>query len=324
MHRITIYSRCNNSLMKPFFYFVTSIFLFTSCSSDFTFDSNKTLNNYPSGSGLAYLNDRIYLIGDDATGLLITDTAFNIVDSIKLFESQQNRIPKELKQDLEAATIVSINRLPEILLVGSGSLSPNRNNGWLIDPATKQKTQIDLKPFYSRLKGEGIDALNIEGITTMPGVIVLASRGNKSFAANYLIFTSNGFWEKQDSAAIKIIKVGTNTDTSFFNGVSGLEYSKVSDQLLLTVSTENTNSSLQDGAIGKSYLWIINNISSKKNMIAINPNKVIDLETMDEKFKGHKIESVCIIFENKKQMELALVADDDKGASILFKVTLKK
>ena len=209
-------------------------------------------------------------------------------------------------------------------MIGSGSLSPYRNAGWLIDPVTKHKTQIDLKPFYSRLKAEGIDALNIEGITAIPGGIVLASRGNKSFAANYLIFTSNGFWYKQDSAAIKIIKAGTNIDTAFFNGVSGLEYSSLSDQLLLTVSTENTNSSVQDGAIGKSYLWIINNISAKKNMAAINPNKIIDLEEMDERFKGHKIESVCILFENKKQMQLALVADDDKGTSILFKITLKK
>lgn len=44
---------------------------------------------------------------------------------------------------------------------------------------------------------------------------------------------------------------------------------------------------------------------------------------MDERFKGHKIESVCIFSENKKQMQLALVADDDKGTSILFKITLK-
>lgn len=306
------------------FCFVVFFFSLTSCTSDFTFNKIKTLNDYPSGSGITFLKDRIYLIGDDATGLLITDTAFNVVDSIKLFESQQKRIPKELKQDLEAATVVSINRTQEILLVGSGSLSPFRNYGWLIDPSTKQKTQIDIKAFYTRLKAAGIDALNIEGIVAIPGGIVLASRGNRSFAANYLIITALNFWSNQDSADFKIIKVGSNSDTSFFNGVSGLEYSKLSDQLLLTVTTENTGSATADGAIGKSYLWIINNISAKKNMIAINPNKVIDLEKEDEKFKGHKIESACIIFENKKEMQLALVADDDNGASVLFKITLKK
>ncbi|MEO7292222.1 MAG: hypothetical protein ABIW34_03915 [Ginsengibacter sp.] len=313
--------------MHMFFKNVLYFFIFSllfSCTADLTFNESKILNDYPSGSGLSYLNNRIYLIGDDATGLLITDTAFNVVDSIHLFESQQKRIPKELKQDLEAATIVYINKMPQILLMGSGSLSPYRNSGWLIDPSSKQKTQLDLKPFYTRLKAEGIDALNIEGAATFPGGIVLASRGNKSFAVNYLIFTADKFWDKQDSAAIKIIKVGTNTDTAFFHGVSGLEYSPISDELLLTVSTENTSSSTADGAIGKSYLWIINNISAKKNMIAINPNKVFDLEEMDERFKGHKIESVCIISENKKQMQLALVADDDKGTSILFKINLKK
>lgn len=40
--------------------------------------------------------------------------------------------------------------------------------------------------------------------------------------------------------------------------------------------------------------------------------------------KGIKLNPVCILSENKKQMQLALVADDDKGTSILFKINLKK
>lgn len=309
---------------KTFSCLVGFICLFTACSDHFTFSNKKTLNNYPSGSGITCLHNVIYLVGDDAAYLLITDTAFAIIDTIELLEKQGNRIPKDLKPDLEASTVVGVNKIPHILLAGSGSLSPYRYSAWLINPSTKQKLQIDLKPFYTRIKSEGVETLNIEGITAIPAGIVLASRGNKSFAANHLIFTANNFWNHQDSAAIKIIKVGTNTDTASFQGVSGLEYSKMSDQLLLTVSTENTANAIDDGAIGKSYLWIINNISAKKNMIAINPNKIIDLDELDERFRGHKIESVCIISEDKRQMHLALVADDDKGTSILFRITLKK
>jgi hypothetical protein len=305
-------------------YIVAFIFFMTGCTPDFSLNTTKILGDYPSGSGLAFLMNRIYLIGDDVSYLLMVDTAFNVTDSIKLFESRETKISKELKQDLEAAAVVFIKRSPKILLVGSGSLSPYRNSGWLIDPSAKQKIEIDLKPFYNRLKSEGIDAINIEGITAISAGMVLANRGNKSFAANYLIFTANEFWNNPDSSQIKICKVGTNTDTTSFTGVSGLEYSKLSDKLLLTVSTENTNNAIQDGTIGKSYLWIINNISVKKNMIAINPNTIIDLEALDERFKGHKIESVCIISEDKKQMQLVLVADDDKGTSDLFKITLKK
>jgi hypothetical protein len=98
----------------------------------------------------------------------------------------------------------------------------------------------------------------------------------------------------------------------------------MSDRLLLTVSTENTYNITQNGTIGKSYLWIIDNISAKKNMTAINPSKIIDLEELDERFKGHKIESVCIISEDKNETQLVLVADDDNGTSVLFKITLKK
>ena len=300
------------------------LFLVTGCTSDFTFNSKKTFTDYPSGSGIVHFKDRMYLIGDDANHLLMADTAFNITDSIKLFESEERRIPKPLKADLEGATLVSINKQPQILLVGSGSLMPFRNGGWLINPFNKEKTQLDINTFYNRIRSEGIDALNIEGVATIPRGIVFASRGNKSFRENYLIFTANEFWNNQDSVEIRKCKVGTNTDTASFQGVSGLEYSKASDQLLLTVSTENTNSTTEDGAIGKSYLWIINNISAKRNMIALNPSKIIDLEAMDGRFKGHKIESVCIISENNKKMELVLVADDDKGTSILFKITLKK
>jgi hypothetical protein len=306
------------------FYSIALVFLFSGCHADFTLHYSKTLDDYPSGSGMVYLNGDIYLVGDDAHDLLVTDTAFKVVDSIRLFDTDQYRISKELKEDMEAAAVVWINKSPQILLLGSGSLAPYRNCGWLIDPSTKQKTQLDLRTFYDRLRKEGIEALNIEGVTSVQGGILLASRGNKSFPANHLVFTTNGFWNKQDSAFIKIIKAGTNSDTASFKGISGLEYSKMSDRLLITVSTENTASSVGDGTIGKSYLWMIDNISSKKNMTAVNPNRIIDLEALDERFTGHKIESVCIISESKSEMELALVADDDKGTSILFKLTLKK
>ena len=297
--------------------------LLINCRPGFTFKSSNELNDYPSGSGMAYFNNRIYLIGDDAAYLLIVDTTLNGIDSINLIESQQRRIPKDVKQDLEAAAVVPVNKSYAVLLLGSGSLDPYRSHAWLIQPYTKQKTQFSLDTFYKRIKAEGIKELNIEGVTAIPGGIVLANRGNKTFTKNHLIFIAKEFWDYQDSTAIKIIKVGTNTDTAFFSGVSGLDYSRKTDRLLLTISTENTYSSQADGAIGKSYLWIINDISSKKRLTAINPNKVIDLAALDKRFVGHKIESVCIIAENRKETALVLAADDDKGTTVLFKIIMK-
>lgn len=282
----------------------------------------QSLPGYPSGSGLAYHNEHIYLIGDDAPGMMITDTLFNVMDSISVFASAEKRIAKDEKPDIEAMTLINRNKTPLLLMLGSGSLSPNRDSCIILDPLTKGKKHYSLTIFYDRLKAAGIRDLNIEGVTSLPVGMALVSRGNKSFPRNNLILTSDKFWENQETADFKLIKTGISSDTSFFNGISGMDYSFRTDQLLLTVSTEDTYNSYDDGAIGKSYLWIINNISSKKELEGVNPDKIIDLEEIDPRFKGQKIESVCIITENKDQRELVLTADDDKGGTVLFRILL--
>lgn len=307
-------------------FFISVIFFLLACGKRAKQDARlieiKVLNDYPSGSGLAYLDGYIYMIGDDATDVLKMDSLFNIVDRTGLFISSQKRIPKDVKADLESIALIKLSKTRALLLPGSGSLAPYRNVCWIFNPAGKEKQQYLLDTFYNRLKNEGISDLNIEGAVALPSGIMLASRGNKSFPKNYLILTANRFWEKQELTAIRIIKVGANTDTAFFAGVSGLDYSYSTDQLLLTVSTENTRNSYEDGTIGKSYLWIINDISSKRKLDAVNPDQIIDLEKTDSRFKGHKIESVCIIADSKNEKELVLVSDDDKGGTVLFKMIL--
>ncbi len=284
--------------------------------------SMRPLPAYPSGSGLAYFDKHFYIMGDDAPCLLVTDSLLNVVDSIAIFAATEKRIAKDIKTDIEAIAVVNRTTTPLLLLTGSGSKSPNRDSCIIINPLTKEKKHYSLAIFYERLRIAGIDDLNIEGSTALPGGIALVSRGNKNFPRNTLIITSGDFWKNQQTTSFKLIKTGVTTDTSFFNGVSGMDYSYVTDQLLLTVSTEDTRNSYDDGAIGKSYLWIINNISSKKEYEGINPDRIIDLEEMDSRFKGQKIESLCIVSESKAQKELLLVADDDKGGTVLFRILL--
>ena len=56
----------------------------------------------------------------------------------------------------------------------------------------------------------------------------------------------------------------------------------------------------------------------------MNPDRIIDLESIDDRFRGHKIESVCLVSETNAGYRFALVADDDKGTSMLFMLTLSK
>lgn len=300
---------------------LTLTIILTSCGSNSMLKEIKKLNHYPSASGIEYFNDQFYIIGDDANDMLILDSNFKLADSINLYSFAEKRIPKKLKADLEGITITKDNRL---LITGSGSLSPYRNTAWLIDPVTKQKDSIRLDTFYQRLITSGLREINIEGICAIPGSIILSNRGSKGYPKNYLIFSSDEFWNDQANSPITFVLAGSNTDTALFNGISGLAYAKKSDRLIVTVSTEDTRNSMDDGTIGKSYLWIIKNISARKKWKAINPDQVIDLEAIDQRFKGQKIESVCIIKETENFLHLVLVADNDDGGSSIFKLIAEK
>lgn len=282
----------------------------------------KPLPGYPSGSGLAYHNGRIYITGDDAPFILVLDSLLNAIDSIRIFESSEHRIAKERKPDTEALAIFKKNNVTALLVVGSGSLTPSRDSCYVVNLPGKEIRRYSLDSFYTTLKNWRFSELNIEGATAIPAGIVLANRGNKSFPKNHLIVVPSAFWEQQATTKIRLIKTGYNNDTSAFSGISGLDYSFTSDQLFLTVSTENTYDSYADGAIGTSYLWIINDFASKKRLRTMNPDKIINLEDIDSRFSGNKIESVCITSENSKEKILILTADDDKGGTVLFRLVV--
>jgi hypothetical protein len=282
----------------------------------------KVLTGYPSGSGLAYHNGHIYVVGDDAANILVLDSLLNIVDSIRIVASSEKRIAKEVKPDTEALAVIKKNSMATMLSLGSGSLSPSRDSCYVLNLAGNEIRRFSLDSFYTRLKRSGMSTLNIEGAASFPGRLLLANRGNKSFPKNHLIVTSDIFWENQSAADITLIETGSNRDTSTFSGISGLDYSYISDQLFMTISTENTYSAHEDGEIGQSYLWVVNDFSSKLKLHSLNPDKIINLSDVDPRFNEQKIESVCILSEVNREKVLILAADDDKGGTVLFRLVL--
>lgn len=106
--------------------------------------------------------------------------------------------------------------------------------------------------------------------------------------------------------------------------LSGLTYSYKNDWLIFTSSTEDTDNAIDDGSIGDSYLGIIENASRKIGRKRIKVNALFNLSKLNRKFKGQKIESVCIQADKERRLKLHLVADNDKGDSYLFKIRLKE
>jgi hypothetical protein len=282
---------------------------------------HKQLQDFPSGSGIEYYDGNIYIVGDDAANILVTNKRWKPQHEIKLFESTSKRIPKKLKADLEATTLIQLEEKNFLLVMGSGSMDP-RNKGILMDIKTEKFKTFDTSVFYNRLKEKGITDLNIEGAVQVHEFLVLCNRANATNPINQLIITSPDFFRHQEDVAIDLLDV----DLSAYEGVigiSGLTYSYEHDQLIFTTSVEDTSNSIDDGAIGKSYLGIVENGYRKIWRHKMKVNELIDLPGTHKEFKGHKVESVCIQSERTRSIKMHIVADDDSGESFLFKVRLR-
>ena len=313
--------------MKTYGLFTLFILAFLcSCESEIAGDGRltrvKTLNYYPSGSALEFIDGRFYLMGDDARYLLVLNDNLVGVDSLVLFPGTGARVPKEIKADLESVSSYSFGQEDAFVLTGSGSLAPYRENVWWITNDLQQSDSIRDDAIYARIRTLGVQDINFEGTTEMNSEWLMGNRGNTTHPKNFLIVMEPPFHRTPDSLDIHVAEINLIPDTSFA-GLSGLDYSKENDRLYLTFSIEKTNSSTGDGEIGKSFLCIIENMSTKLTAGTLALDRIVDLQEMDSRFVGHKVESVTIISEDDDIAELALVSDKDDGKSTLFLLDLK-
>ena len=286
------------------------------------FQDFKELKNFPSGSGIECFGEKVYLVGDDAKDILVMDKSWKKLDTIPLFVSAESRIPKKIKADLEATTIIEVNSIPRMLVLGSGSKEP-RNKALLINLDDNSKEEFEIAEYYSRLKSAGIKMLNIESAVVILDKLLLGNRGNKTTPENHLVLTDTDFWRHQSTAAITTSIFELPVGTKPMAGLSGMAYSHLNDWLIATMSTELTDNPVDDGPIGDSYLAIVENASRKISHKRMRVNELINLREADKVFRGYKIESVCIQSEKEGSLKLQLVADNDTGSSYLFKVRLK-
>ena len=280
----------------------------------------KELKSFPSGSGIECFGDNIYLAGDDSRDILVMDKKWKKLDTIPLSDSGESRIPKKTKTDFEATTIVEINRIPRLLVMGSGSKEP-RNKAVLVNLDDHSREEFGIEIFYERLKTV-LPAINIESASVVLGKLLIGNRGSKGNPDNQLVVTDIDFWKNQEAAGITMTKLDLPGKPKNPVGLSGMDYSHLNDWLLVTLSTETENKS-GDKSIGDSYLAIIENASRKILHKKMKVNELVNLSDVDKAFRGHKIESVCIQSEKSGRLKLQLVADDDDGKSYLFKIRVK-
>lgn len=281
------------------------------------------LPDFSSASAIIQADEELYLIGDDATCILVLDQDYGEVARIPVAEAPGKRIAKAVKPDFEAATV--INWQGQSYLLVSGSLSTPQRCQLLLMPLPA-RTPLQRFPYPSglllQLPASGVEELNIEGATVIGNTLLLANRGHDGYPLNQVILAPVGFWEQSHSIDISVLPLTLAMPTSVFAGVSDLCYVPEKDWLLCTLSSEATASTYDDGAIGDSYIGWITDISQKLSSTSLVIEGWVNLAAASPVFNQEKIEGICVESIATDHLVLHLVSDNDGGESGLFKVRL--
>lgn len=277
------------------------------------------LINFPSASAIEFHDDLIYVMGDDARNLAILDKNYKLVDTIELFPGEGLRIPKKIKADLEASTIVRHQGKDALLVAGSAS-TPEREYLLLFPfDSLKSYEKVSTNAFAHKLLNSGLQQINFEALCLVKDMLVFGNRGNINNPQNHFVIVPAANLNALENAKPVLIELNLGSDEPF-KGISGMAYIPSSDLLLFTASTEHTGSSYEDGKIGHSYLGYIKRFSSKMHEAVLHPDELVNLAETQPDFRDEKIESVAVESAGT-DLILHLVADNDNGTSTLFKLS---
>lgn len=280
----------------------------------------KDLPDLPVGSNLEFLNDTIYLIDDDASDLVVLNKKWQKQAVHHLLVNGDAKILPKSKSDFEATTIVVVNSIPRLLVLGFDA-TDNHHKAILVNLDDLTKEEFDISEFYKRLK-ETVGVINIESAAIVLGKLVLCNRDHKAAPENHIIITDVDFWKNQATAEITTISFDLPQTPKQVVGLSGLTYSYQNDWLVATLLTEN-GSPANNSATGDSYLAIIENASRKVVRKKMKVNTLFHLSELNEAFAGQNIQSVCIRTEKNMRLKLFLLADNRAGKNGVFAVRVK-
>lgn len=275
---------------------------------------------FPSASSIEYYQGCLYVVGDDAAYILVTDTQFRTLKKLSVTGEDDGRIAKKQKADYEASVAFTFNQEPYLLVIGSGS-KPLRRRCLLVNLITSTITPI-LNPLpYESLERQGFTDLNLESAAMLGNKLLLGSRGHKKRPGNILaLMNADDFIQNRPlRPEIKTLKLGGHTTLPA--GLSGLCYVPEKDILLFTASVEDTENSYDDGEIGESFIGGISGMKEKLNQATWTPDFLIPASSLSPEIQGEKLEGIAAM-DNGSQLHLFVVSDDDNGHSGLFELLL--
>lgn len=280
----------------------------------------KEIPDLPIGSNLEFYNETLYLVDDDASDMVALNKKWQTQATHQLLGYDDPKILPGSKSDFEATTIVEVNSIPRLLVLGF-DVKDNHHKAILVNLDDFTTEEFDISEFYNRLK-ETVGVINIESAAIVLGKLVLCNRDHKTAPENHIIVTDADFWKNQAKAEITTISFDLPQTPNQVVGLSGLTYSYKNDWLVVTLLSESTDKDHQ--TTGDSYLAIIENASRKVVRKKMKVNSLFHLNETSDDFVGFNMQSVCIRSEKSSRLKLYLLADNKAGKNGVFTVRVKE
>lgn len=320
--------------MVKIFVFTLILFITSNRNMDnlVTIESSLHLPNVSSGSGMAIVEDKIFIVGDDSPYLYELNREFMLSNKHLLVEDlpTEGRIPKAVKPDFECMAEEKTDHGTSLWMFGSGSKSPERDLLVIYDPgAPESLAQYTLTDFYERIIALGNiqrEQLNLEAAVILDHNLYLFNRGHNQIVIIRLAqfksyLNSNGSSSALSKMEIEIremeLSLAGNTQSRF----SGACHLPGTSMILFSATLEDTDNWIDDGEILGSMLGTIDtqhpDTSLRQTMAFINdPGGAKALEKIESiSFKG---------YDGQGNLRLLAVADNDDGSSKLFTLRVDK
>lgn len=280
-------------------------------------------------SGVAYLGDYLYFVGDDVRYLLKTSlknkiTATTTFEKVPLLESSEQEaltvLSKAEKPDFEALSCIIFNEQLHLLVMGSGS-TEKRKQALLYNPSNHQVQTLLDKLDYDYLQHcvalTGGADLNIEAVCSDSHHLYIFQRGNINHFHGVLVFDLEKIQAHKslENALIRSFNLTLPEINGSVSGISDAYFFVDKNVIVATAAVEQTLNTYDDGAVLGSYILVL----SPKG-------EVLDsflIQDAEGNTLAIKVEGITWLESNADGEVFLLVTDSDGGLSEVITVLLK-
>lgn len=280
-------------------------------------------------SGVAYLGDYLYFVGDDVRYLLKTSlknkiTATTTFEKVPLLESSEQEaltvLSKAEKPDFEALSCIIFNEQLHLLVMGSGS-TEKRKQALLYNPSNHQVQTLLDKLDYDYLQHcvalTGGADLNIEAVCSDNHHLYIFQRGNINHFHGVLVFDLEKIQAHKslENALIRSFNLTLPEINGSVSGISDACFLADKNVIVATAAVEQTLNTYDDGAVLGSYILVLSPKGEVLNSFLIQDAEGNTLAI--------KVEGITWLESNADGEVFLLVTDSDGGLSEVITVLLK-